>query len=186
MFKIDKTIELHRHQSCDQIHNEFSISAQLRLKTTHISVMFQVSHHKHKSWNDCGLLYSKSEDLWKESCFELFLKSDQRYWEWNFLPSGKSRSYVFENWRHCVHNHTRLERQLSITAHPNSFSIEAKIPTTSYPLLAWELWQGNHSTLKFQLACILSDSEGKSYWSSKANAKNLPDFHTSEAFMDLV
>src|SRR5262245_43514508 len=44
---------------------------------------------------------ARTDDLWKTTCFEVFLKPSlsKRYYEFNFSPSGLWAAYSFEDYR---------------------------------------------------------------------------------------
>ncbi|MEI1375443.1 DOMON-like domain-containing protein [Nostoc sp. UHCC 0926] len=51
---------------------------------------------------------SRKHELWKDTCFELFLsiKDSQRYWEFNLSPAGHWNVYRFDGYRQGMQEET--------------------------------------------------------------------------------
>jgi len=120
----------------------------------------------------------RTDELWKSTCFELFLQDNQQktsYLEWNFSPSGDFAHYAFKDYRkadkpdpdgtavqHCKWKKTEkleLFLDLDISAFQNSGF-------------------GN-------LSIVLLDKKGKLEYFALSHPEEKADFHNFSEFQKL-
>lgn len=113
----------------------------------------------------------RADDLWKTTCFELFLRfdDDERYVEFNFAPSTRWAAYAFEGYREGMTDldiaPPRIERS------PDG--VTATIDLGGLP-------RGEH---RMALTAVIEEEGGtKSYW-SLAHPPGAPDFHHPACFV---
>jgi|SRR5579884_1085091 len=115
----------------------------------------------------------RAEDLWKTSCFEVFLQvpGEAAYREWNFAPSGDWAAYDFASHREGRHDadvappYIRLEDNLTWWAVGATIAVHAVVP--------WMLG----------VSAILEERDGtKSYWALAHPDGDKPDFHDQVCF----
>ena len=133
--------------------------------------------------NRCGIP-SRLDNLWQETCFEVFLRrrnQPQQYIEFNFSPSGDWAFYRFRDYRKDLEC-PAVREPLSITtqARDNELTLGTKIP-----------WSIIHDTLPGSqpldvgLSAILREQSGDmGYWAIKHPSEK-PDFHHPDSFVAL-
>jgi hypothetical protein len=120
----------------------------------------------------------RRDGLWRHTCFELFAAAPgERYWEWNFSPSGEWAAYSFAGYREAM-------APLELTAAPAiSVRIAARMLTLVARTQLPETLVGNApGAVRLGLAAVVEDAAGElSYW-ALAHPRERPDFHAREAF----
>lgn len=119
-------------------------------------------------------------ELWKNTCFELFLQPEAAfpsYWEVNFSPRGDWNIYALDEYREGLREEPGLEeiRAESFDADEAgvvcSFSFE--VPGPSGLVLG---------PIRLSATAVIETSDGrKTYWATK-HAGEKPDFHRAESF----
>ena len=127
---------------------------------------------------------SREDDLWQETCFEVFLRrrnQPQQYIEFNFSPSGDWAFYRFRDYRkdlECPAVHDPLS--ITTQARDNELTLGTKIPWS----IIHDTLPGNHP-LEIGLSVILKDRNGEiSYWAIM-HPSDKPDFHHPDTFVAL-
>ncbi len=126
-----------------------------------------------------------NQELWKHSCFELFLKSPDSdfYWEWNFAPNLDWGHFSFESYRMPAINPSHsagIQSFQAITEKSASLEILVQIRPEHSPWLMWALM--NRLPLKIGFAAIVEFQDSTlSYWALKHPGPK-PDFHLEESF----
>ena len=124
-------------------------------------------------------MHERVDNLWQDTCFELFLKPENtsRYWEWNLSPSGLWQSYTFSDTR--LHQ-TKIEisppEWIQFEKLKHSFLLHWSVPLPR-ELQADPLWGHVTSILK------MSDEALEYFAAHHPNAK--PDFHDPKNFVKL-
>ena len=122
-------------------------------------------------------------DLWKETCFELFLAfpGTREYWEWNVSPTGQVCSYKLSDYREHEPVDALMKDSMagvmtkSFLKSPTRLSISFEINLSSDPKLEWNFLI--HKECEVNLSAILLDATGRStYWAPK-HATSKADFH---------
>ena len=123
----------------------------------------------------------RTDDLWRTTCCELFLRvpGGDAYCEFNFSPSSQWAAYRFAQLRNGMALY-ELPRapEIHLDASESHFALEAML--TLPPSLA-----ENH--LLAAIAAVIEASDGtKSYW-GLAHPPGDPDFHHPDCFaLDLA
>lgn len=118
----------------------------------------------------------RPDEIWKRSCFELFLKdpSSTRYYEFNFSPQGAWNSYYFNNYRELA-GHSLINKEPII-------SFEKSINQVSCFV---ELNLSNWISKRFTLAsttCILKNQDNHNNYFAPSHPCDDPDFHHYDGF----
>lgn len=117
-----------------------------------------------------------SEDLWKSTCFEIFLKNRESadYYEFNFNSKGDWNLFYFSNYRE---RHKNLENVVDV-----SLVIEKNLNRTIL-IYRFDLKKLEHLKIPCQIniSSVIKTKAEISYWSQKHNGTK-PDFHDPENF----
>ena len=118
----------------------------------------------------------RADELWRTTCFELFLMPGEGpgYCEFNLSPSERWAAYDFTSNREGMGERT-VEREPQGTMRlGSSFAIfDAAIPLTALP----------DSDSRMNLAAVIEEEGGvKSYW-APAHPDGKPDFHDPACFL---
>ena len=129
----------------------------------------------------------RTHDLWKDTCFEWFLKSPQKknYWEFNASPSGDWNFYQLDDYRKNLH-----ESPLVIHPKITSSWLEARQEQGHYRYqVAVDLKRLLDSTPHLREEGLLAVTSVVRYRSGEVSYYSLrhpvekPDFHSNEAFI---
>jgi hypothetical protein len=122
---------------------------------------------------------SRHDELWKTTCFELFLAAqspDTRYWEVNLSPSCNWNTYSFESYRKGMKMETRLHvSSIDFKREDTRVVLKARIDLS--PLML-----GNQPLDISATAILQDDEEHTSYWALK-HCGQKEDFHLRESFI---
>ena len=125
----------------------------------------------------------RAEDLWEETCMEIFLRPEggDAYFEMNFSPSSQWAVYHFKDHRDPLPNPEVLQPPVVRTHLENaSFTLFADIDLSQFP----ELGQGK--MLNIGLSAVVEELSGRiSYWALE-HAPEEPDFHNKDCFIHQV
>lgn len=115
---------------------------------------------------------TRADELWRTTCFELFLlfDDDERYVEFNFSPSTRWAAYAFDGYRDGMED-------LSLRVAPKIDRLEdgvrATIDRADLP----------HGELRMALTAVIEEEGGvKSFW-SLSHPPGAPDFHHGACFV---
>lgn len=116
------------------------------------------------------------KDLWRETCFELFIKSasGSEYLEWNFSASGEFRMYHFEDIRKPhkreVDRNGVAPSFLDITSNPHNLTFTLRLNSEKISeLLGSPPWV-------IQPTFVFVQDATPTYWAEKHPSRE-PDFH---------
>lgn len=116
----------------------------------------------------------RTDELWRTTCFELFLRpvGSQAYWEFNFSPSTRWAAYAFDGRRTGM-------RDLALGSAPTiSLTTEAKRLVMDVSLVLPQL----PDIGEIGLSAIIEDDAGRrSFW-ALAHPAGEPDFHDPACF----
>lgn len=117
-------------------------------------------------------------ELWKMTCFELFLaiKGEPQYWEFNLSPSGDWNIYRMDAYRRIGFREEASLRRLpfEVRREENAFHLSALIDLHSM-IEAGQI-------LEFGITAVIQTGDGKeSYWALSHPSPD-PDFHLRESF----
>lgn len=122
---------------------------------------------------------SRKDELWKTTCFELFLaiKDQSRYWEFNLSPSGDWNVYCMDAYyRIGFHEETAIQ-QLSFKAEKETGAFALDMIVDLKPILL------ENAPLEIGVTAVIQTRDGdKTYW-ALAHPGAQPDFHRRESFI---
>ena len=117
----------------------------------------------------------RADELWKTTCFELFLKPDgtTAYSEFNLSPSERWAAYDFTDRRDEMTDRPMPREPECTMRRGSTFAIfDAAIPAAGLP----------HAQCDAGLTCVLEETGGmKSYWALRHSSAQ-PDFHDPACF----
>ena len=117
----------------------------------------------------------RADELWRTTCFELFLKPDggEAYSEFNLSPSERWAAYDFSSRRDGMENRPAPREPDCTMRQGISFAIfDAAIPAAALP----------ESDCYAGLTCVLEEDGGiKSFW-ALCHPQDEPDFHDPACF----
>ena len=112
----------------------------------------------------------RADGLWRHTCFEAFVQSDEGYHEFNLSISGQWASYRFEDYR---------QGMAQAVEEAERVSLEVGVDHTEVGFLI-DLPEGAH---RLGLSAVLEDIDGEiSYW-ALAHPSDKPDFHHPDSFV---
>jgi hypothetical protein len=119
---------------------------------------------------------SRSDELWRHTCFEAFLRTgpDGAYYEFNFAPSTRWAVYRFDGYRSGMRVAEEIAApEIEVASTPERYTLRAALELGE-PLCA-SRWQLGFSA-------VIEEANGrKSYW-ALAHPLGKPDFHHSDCF----
>ena len=119
----------------------------------------------------------RSHDLWKETCFECFLKTvSEVYWEVNLSPAGHWNVYRFDAYRHGMREEQAFAAlPVEVGATKDVFGLTAAVDLRTI--------DPTHRPLKVALSAVIRTVDNQiSYW-ALAHPGPKPDFHHEESFI---
>lgn len=116
----------------------------------------------------------QSDDLWRTTCFEMFVGVDaDAYQEINLSPSGAFAAYRFDRYRTGMQPLDLEPPDIAVEAGSERLSLTAQIRAD---------WQALGTVRKIGLCAVIEEKGGrKSYW-ALAHAPGRPDFHHAACF----
>jgi hypothetical protein len=117
-------------------------------------------------------------DLWRHTCFELFVgaQNDAEYYEFNFSPSGEWAAYGFRDYRDGGPLNSPVAPEIVVERDARMLKLTAAVRLDRLPGIQSDLslWVG--------LSAVVEDlNERLSYWALK-HPPGKPDFHHSDNF----
>ncbi|CAA9503823.1 MAG: hypothetical protein AVDCRST_MAG09-1246 [uncultured Sphingomonas sp.] len=133
----------------------------------------ELSYHLHADTGrillPSGPARGRADELWRTTCFELFLQDTRGYREYNFAPSGAWAAYAFDGYRSGL-GALEPEHHPQIGADDLGDSLIVDVIID----LAGER--------RFGLSAVIEEVSGtKSYW-ALAHPPGRPDFHHDACF----
>lgn len=113
----------------------------------------------------------RADELWRRTCFEVFVRTADGYREYNLSPSGQWASYAFDGYRHGMREADEVATVLGVDGAENQLALEARLelPLDAVGPLA--------------LSAVIEDADGQiAYWAA-AHPAPRPDFHHPDAFV---
>jgi len=125
-----------------------------------------------------------AEGLWRNTCFELFIRPEgaAAYHEFNFSPSGEWAVYAFERYREGAPlADETLDPRVMVRCAAQTLELAAAIDLTRL--------SPRHASAHLGLAisAVIEDSDGTlSYWALR-HPPGRPDFHHADGYaIDLI
>ncbi|WP_019516812.1 DOMON-like domain-containing protein [Sphingomonas sp. Mn802worker] len=113
----------------------------------------------------------RTDELWRTTCFELFLMFDdeEHYVEFNLSPSGAWAAYAFDGYRDAMSD---LPRDLVPRVERTATGVEAACDLSGLP----------HGELLMSLTAVIEETGGRrSFWALE-HPPGAPDFHHRDCF----
>ena len=111
----------------------------------------------------------RANDLWRHTCFEVFVRTPEGYREFNLSPSGKWASYAFDGYRDGMRDASGVATVEPLDGASDQVALEARI-------------QLPPDASAFGLSAVIEDVDGGiSYW-ALAHPSDKPDFHHPDSF----
>jgi len=125
---------------------------------------------------------TRTEDLWKATCFEFFLAIPHRpsYWEFNLSPSGDWNIYHMDEYRRVgFKEETQIQRlPFSIRKGPGCISVECSVDMS--PIISIE------HPIEVGITSVIQPKDGhETYW-ALTHPNPQPDFHLRKSFILLL
>jgi len=122
--------------------------------------------------------HERTDRLWEETCFELFLKINKtdNYWEFNLSPSGDWNIYRFKAYRDGMQEEKtfinlpfRVQKDPEILRLSLEFNVDKIIPPDQ--------------AINVAICAAIKDISGRTtYWALDHQSKR-PDFHRKDGFI---
>ncbi|HKE96031.1 MAG TPA: DOMON-like domain-containing protein [Povalibacter sp.] len=120
---------------------------------------------------------TRTDGLWRHTCFEIFLRTAGRpdYDEFNFSPSREWAAYRFEHYRTGMVELELAEPPvIDYRQEPDLLELHARIGASERP----------SASLQIGLSVVLRSRDGNvSYWALR-HASDKPDFHHDGGYVD--
>ncbi len=123
-----------------------------------------------------GVESRRADELWKHTCFELFLRAEggDAYVELNFSPSTQWAAYSFTGYRADMAN-LDIAPRVSVVAS----AVNLEVRATVEPDVLNDLLSG---PLRIGASAVIEEKNGdKSYW-ALSHPPGKPDFHHLDCF----
>jgi len=121
------------------------------------------------AWPAAGPV-GRADALWKHTCFEAFVTTDEGYREFNLSPSGQWASYRFDSYREGMRPADEVCVVEGLDGGRDYVALEGRI----------ELPIAGH---KLALSAVIETIDGeKTYW-ALAHPSDKPDFHHPDSFI---
>lgn len=112
----------------------------------------------------------RADDLWKHTCFEVFVRTADGYREFNLSPSGQWAAYRFDGYRAGMAQAAETAEPPLLDAGADCLGLETVIDLPS-------------DANALGLSAVIEAADGRiSYWAS-AHPSDKPDFHHPDSFV---
>jgi len=167
-------VELYRHPK-DSLHETISMHVKLSwLNDSYLNIDYRYSAD--------DIIISAEElspifrnELWKDTCFEMFIQVDSGYYELNFAPNGDWAAYHFDSYRSGMQRVNISQPIIRKEQNKDSMTVSVVLD------MSFIGKSTDYSSLNIGLSAILHSDEGKSHWALKHRAYK-PDFHQKDCF----
>jgi hypothetical protein len=123
----------------------------------------------------------RQDRLWEETCFELFLGTEdsEEYWELNLSPSGHWNAYRFTRYREGMREEPAVASlPFEVRRDPEALALTAEFGIGM-------IVPAGRALAAAVTAVIESTDGGKSHW-APAHPSSRPDFHRRDGFALLL
>lgn len=121
---------------------------------------------------------TRSHGLWETTCFECFLRREDRngYWEVNISPSGCWNVYFFSSYREGMSEESTVTSLSSEIQRTDAFfSLCCLVPVQT-------LFKADQG-IRFGLSCVLEYKNGEKAFLAITHPGDQPDFHHPEGMV---
>jgi hypothetical protein len=122
---------------------------------------------------------SRTDDLWKATCFEFFIAiPDQpQYWEFNMSPSGDWNVYIMDAYRRVGFREETSFKQLSFVFRHMQNALSLDISLDLSPILQ------PSQTFQMSITSIIQTTDGQETYWALTHPGPQADFHLRESFI---
>lgn len=164
--------DLHRHPKspCKSVAR-FEVEV-LRLSSTQLLLRYRLEGQMDQIALPAQEVPTRKDELWRHTCFEMFLRSPTGYYEFNFSPSSAWAAYAFDGYRQGMQALTIAAPSVVVHRTSTELCIEvvASIPESE-------------GALNLALTAVIEERDGTiSYWALN-HAPGKPDFHHPAGFV---
>jgi len=177
---------LNFHSSEPHHSNPFTVNGKLLINHSQLNLSFAIQGETNQIlWPQITQKNKRKDELWTNTCFEIFIKPDNsdQYWEFNFCHEHYFNCYHFSNYRHKLQTELLIDQVYSQFDSQNknnvtlSFATELEKLTNNYSL----------SSVRIGISCIMktmnSDlSKNENHYYALKHCANEPDFHNSDSY----
>jgi hypothetical protein len=120
----------------------------------------------------------KQDELWKNTCFELFIHAPNRdfdYIEFNYAYHGGWNVYFFSAYRERCEVRFNSVPNIKSATQPQGLKIRVQQPLEGINLKA---------PIKIGLSCVLKINDNIEYWAVRHNLDK-PDFHLHDLYFSI-
>lgn len=112
----------------------------------------------------------RADDLWRHTCFEAFVSTDDGYREFNLSPSGQWASYRFDGYREGMRPADEVCVVEGLDGGSDHVALEGRIELP-------------FDARKLGLSAVIETIDGmKTYW-ALTHPSDKPDFHHPDSFV---
>ncbi len=166
------------------------VSASLTTFASELILRFQVEDPSHQiDWGEdpSASVNNRGQDLWKKTCFELFLSraGSDIYHEFNWAPNGAWDAFSFKSYREkrddFVSAGTSFFSETAFELNPNgSAAAHIKIRSLHGSRLQFLIFT---LAFEFQISMVMKLKNGETIHSALRHSGEKPDFHKRDAFI---
>ena len=154
------------------------ITGSIALEAGSVNVTYRIDGATDQvKYAAAGAHPSRKDELWRTTCFELFMKSPSgtEYWEVNLAPSRDWNVYRFTAYRSALQPELRIADITIATevAQTNLTSLRAALPLPP-PLVGQQLAVG--------ISSVIEDTAGNLHYFALRHGGAKPDFHDPAGF----
>jgi len=167
----------HLLKSYTQINN-IRIHTTLEFRKDRLSLSFSLEGGLEDYLFPAVCKNKKANELWKATCFELFLASsnEEAYYELNVSPSLEWNFYSLPTYRAEVKEVENVSLNINTFKKENTYEINM---TLESDILDFESFDTCNMT-----AILLTKNRERTFWSLKPMG-DVPDFHNKEFFINI-
>ena len=114
---------------------------------------------------------ARSDELWKHTCFEVFVRTAQGYVEFNLSPSSAWASYRFDGYREGIKPADEVATVLGLDGGEDYLALEAKVELPG------------DAPGPIALSAVIQDLAGRNTYWALAHPAGKPDFHHPDSFV---
>jgi len=174
--------------TADPARNQPAINGQLHTQNDKFIIEFNTMQtHDNIKWLDFTQTSLKNDqqrqdNLWKQTCFELFVSSygTSKYREFNFSPSGKWNSYDFTGYRQNPKNAEMESPHIkSITTLPDTHLLSVTLPFAN---LMQDFNSHSNQEIQFGVTAVVQYTDQSYDYYAHRHCGQEPDFHLRDSF----
>ena len=163
------TVRLHPHPAADHCP-VVDLTVHLDRRDGHLWVRFVVEGDLESVEWPASSDPVRTDELWMESCFEVFIATTGGYREFNLSTSSRWASYRFDGYREGMANAVEVAKIDPLDLAEDMLALEAHLELPS-------------PVGRLALSAVIETIHGsKTYW-ALAHPSDKPDFHHPDSFV---